>query len=343
MKKKHSLATVAAELGVSKAAVSLALSGKGRKTGLSLDLERRIVDHCRQINYQPNIHAQRMNSTCVSNIGILLDESVNTGHISPFEEYNTSLIVGGIAAAADEAGYRFSVQLFRPEMNDDKVFDWFRNREIDGLIYYGFVMPQHWLKIFAKENRRVVGVSIEPSPDIPTVNIDNFGASYDLTEYLLEKGRREFLYFGGNQESYPGTQRYLGFCQALVDHGVVFCEENFICGDFSETRAYDLIKNNLSNDRIGAIDGIVCANDEMAIGVISALKEAGIVVSGQIAVVGADNIPAGRSLSPSLTTFDYVPFEQGRTAFRLLHDMIGGSSKPATVKLQAKLYSRNSG
>jgi len=341
MNKKHSLATVAEELGVSKAAVSLALSGKGRKTGLSLDLERKIVDYCSKINYQPNIHAQRMNSASVNNIGIVIDESANIGHLSPFEEYNTSMIVGGIAAAADKAGYRFSVQLFRPDMDDAKVFDWFRTREIDGLIYYGFIMPQRWLKMFAKEKRKVVGVSIEPSLSIPTVNIDNARASYNLTEYLLRQGRRKFLYFGGNSESYPGTQRYIGFRKALEDNGIIFPQDNFICGDFCQIRAYDLTKKYLLNNKLENIDGIVSANDEMAIGIIMALKEAGISVPEQIAVVGADNIPAGRSLTPALTTFDYLPFEQGRAAFRLLLDTI--NSKPAAVNLQTKMYCRNSG
>jgi DNA-binding LacI/PurR family transcriptional regulator len=109
---------------------------------------------------------------------------------------------------------------------------------------------------------------------------------------------------------------------------------NVVCGDFSQTHASDLMKKYLIEGKLKNIDGIVYGNDEMAIGIIMTLKESGIAVPEQIAVVGADNIPAGRSLTPSLTTFDYLPFEQGR-ALRLLLDTI--NSKPAAVNLQTKM------
>ena len=109
--KKYSLSTIAAELGVSKSAVSFVMNGKAQNRRISHELEKKIRDYCEKINYRPNIHAQRMNSPQVKNIGILLDENISNSARSPFQDYNVANIVGGIADAAAAAGYRFSCQI----------------------------------------------------------------------------------------------------------------------------------------------------------------------------------------------------------------------------------------
>ena len=336
-----SLSTIAAALGVSKAAVSLVLGGKARAGGISRALEATIRAHCRRVKYLPNIHARRLGSRLARNIGILLEETANIGHVSPFDEYSMSLIVGGIGAAADQAGFRFSMQFFKPGMKAATVFDWFRTREIDGLIYYGFSLPPRWLARFRRESRHVVGIGVDPALALPTVNLDNFAAAQALTEYLAGRGHRRFWFVGGRPESYPGAQRYLGFRAALAKHKIRFFKRDFAVGDFSEKTAYALTRKRLSAGP-PAEDAIVCANDEMAVGVITALREAGIAVPGRVAVAGADNSRIGPYVTPALTTFDNLPYEQGREAFNLLHGLIRGETMPAVVTLQSALCIRDS-
>jgi len=336
-----SLSTIAAALGVSKAAVSLVLGGKARAGGISRALEAKIRAHCRRVDYLPNIHARRLGSRLAGNVGFLLEETVNIGHVSPFDEHCMSLIVGGIGAAADQAGFRFSMQFFKPGMAEAKVFDWFRTREIDGLIYYGFAMPPRWLARFRREGRQVVGIGIDPALGLPTVNIDNFAAAQALTEQLVRRERRRFFYLGGRPESYPGAQRYLGFRAALAKHKVRFFQRDFAVGGFSEKTAHALIGERLAAGPF-TNDAIVCANDEMAVGAILALRKAGIAVPGQVAVAGADNSRIGSYITPALTTFDNLPFEQGREAFNLLHGLIRGETVPAAVTLQSSLCMRES-
>ena len=103
-RKKYSLATIAAELGVSKSAVSFVLNGTARKRRISPELEKRIREFCARVNYLPNIHAQRMNSVQVKNIGILLNENSAPFENNPFKDYNVANIVGGIADAAAAHG-----------------------------------------------------------------------------------------------------------------------------------------------------------------------------------------------------------------------------------------------
>jgi DNA-binding LacI/PurR family transcriptional regulator len=342
-KKTYSLATIAAELGVSKTAVSFVANGTARSRGISVELEKRVSGFCRKVGYRPNIHAQRMNSHLVKNIGILLDKGAVEGFdISPLGDYNISNIIGGVAEVADAAGYRFSFQFYSRGMEKENVFEWFKNKEIDGLIYYGFGMPEDWYRIFREEKFNVVGVSIDPSGVIPCVNVDNYDASFKLTGHLISKGRQKFLYLAGGAESYPGNERYRGFRDALQKEKIRFPEENFSRANFSLETAEAFVRERWMRGKLRE-DAIVCANDNMAVGAISALTGAGIKIPEQIAVVGADNINLSRFITPSLTTFDYLPFEQGKAAFALLHKIITGCQNPENVVLKTTLRLRNSG
>jgi DNA-binding LacI/PurR family transcriptional regulator len=341
--KKYSLARVAAELGTSKTAVSFVVNGIAREKGISAALERRIQDFCKATGFRPNIHAQRMNSQYVENIGVLIDRGSVKDEPTPFSEYNISKVIGGIAAAADSAGYRFSLQLYSAGMDNKKVFEWFKNKEIDGLIYYGFEMPSDWRRIFQENDFKVVGISIDPAFGIPCVNIDNYQASLNLTAHLVRKGHRKFIYIGGIAKSWPAIERYRGFRDALQKENLEFSEEeDFYQADFSRETAEQYIRERWMHGRLDA-DAIVCANDNMAVGVIRALTAAGCQIPEQIAVTGADNILLGQFITPPLTTFDYLPFEQGKAAFKLLHEHITKPKIPANILLKTSLLVRQSG
>jgi LacI family transcriptional regulator, galactose operon repressor len=340
--KKYSLAKIAQELGTSKTAVSFVVNGTARSKRISEKLEKRISDFCEKVGYMPNIHAQRMNSNHSKNIGILIDKAIGKDEVSPFSECNISKAIGGIAEAANAADYRFSFQFYSEGMENKKIFEWFKNKEIDGLIYYGFEMPKEWCSIFKKEKFKVIGISIDPAYGIPCINVDNYKASFRLTEHLIKKGHQKFIYIAGDSKAYPGNERYRGFRDALQKDNISFTEDNFFRADFNRSPAENFIKDRWMHGKLNE-DAIVCANDNMAVGVISALNGAGLNIPEQIAVVGADNISLGTFITPSLTTFDYLPFEQGKEAFTLLYDIINGSTDPENVMLKTTLCLRNSG
>ena len=338
---KYSLSTIAAELGVSKSAVSFVLSGKAHNQRISRELEKKILDFCAKVNYRPNIHAQRMNSDQVKNIGILLNENISVDKKSPFQDLNVANIVGGIADAADAAGYRFSCQIYSPKLQEDAVFDWFRSKEIGGLIYYGTTMPAKWIETFRREKFKAVGISIDPADGVPCVNVDNYGASFELTRHLIRRGHRRFLYVSGIEASYPGRERLRGFLDALKAHKIDFPESNIFPANFDRQQAAMLVRSLWMHNKLDC-DAIVCGNDIMAIGVIRTLLDAGISIPEQIAVAGADNIGMCDVISPSLTSFDYLPFELGKAAFLLLKDLISGL-EPHNVVLKTTLSIRCSG
>lgn len=333
---KYSLTKIAQELGLSKATISLILNGKARQARISEELEQKVKDFCQNVNYVPNIHAQRINQKHVKTIGFLIDRSVKTDSDNPFADPNISGITGGVVLAAEAVDYRVSIQLYKPEMNESKVFDWLRNHEIDGLIYYGLNLSDEWRKIFVEEKRSVVGIGIEPDSKIASINIDNFDMSAKLTKHLIKKGRKNFLYVAGIQDSYVALERQKGFMTALKEYKLDLGENNLIVADYCEAIAEKKILNIVPE-----VDAIICANDDMAIGVLKALKQMSIDVPKQIAVAGADNINICEYFCPSLTTFDNKPKELGETAFNCLLKMIKGG-KPKNIVIPSELIIRES-
>jgi LacI family transcriptional regulator len=334
------MAKIAKDLGISKATVSLILNGRAGQTRISPKTEKKVKAYCRKISYLPNIHAQRMNQKFVKNIGILLDPGENIGEDSPLAEFNTAQIVGGIAIASEKKGYSFSIRIYREQMDEQKIFNSFRNKEIDGMIYYGFRIPERWKRIFEDEERHIVGIGIAPSTGISSVNIDNFEISYKLTEYLLKKGIRRFIYLGGTASSYPAAERRNGFTAALQDNKIEFPEMNFFQSDFNELKARKAVMQFLA-DRKNKTEAVVCANDTMAIGAALAVQESGYNVPKDIAIAGGDNIPLGHYFSPSLTTFDNRPRQLGEKAFEVLMESMKGKSHQHVI-LKSELIVRQS-
>ena len=170
------LAKIAKEIGVGKSTVSLVLNGRAKEMRISDNTVRRVRDYCEKMNYLPNIHARRMCQDVVKSIMVFLNVHNAFLSESSFADYNVNLIMGGITEVADAAGFSTIIRLYRTDMNEQLIFNSFRNHDIDGMVYYGMSMPPHWLAILKREKRRVVGIGIEPG-EIPCVNIDNYKIS----------------------------------------------------------------------------------------------------------------------------------------------------------------------
>lgn len=332
----YSLEKIANEFGISKSAVSLIINGKAAENRISPELEAKVKAFCESVNYRPNIHARRMCSKIVHNIGLLINEDMLADSENPFSDQIISEITGGVVLAAAKNGFRVTIQMYHSSMSEEVVFEWLRNKEIDGIIYYGYTFNKAWMNSFLSEKRCVVGIGVEPAEGISTVNINNRESMKELTGHLVKKGRKRFIYLAG-AEGYVSSQRFLGMRDSLEENNIPFNEEaDVIEGGFSEKKAYEAICG-CSID----FDAVICANDDMALGVIRALREMGVSVPEAVSIVGADNIKAVSYTTPRLTTLDNMSTELGKTAFRELFRLINGEV-PRKTELKSKIYVRDS-
>ena len=325
--KRPSLAKIAETLGVSGCTVSVVLNNRDKQARINPETAKRIRDYCRSIGYRPNIHTRRMQSKIVRNVMFYSSSYAGTAHIDNI----VAGLLGGILQRAAEEKVTITMRCGDMKNAEEMIFDSFRSREIDGLILYGIDVPDNWLDIIRNESRHVVGINMAGCDCIQTVNIDNFEISRRMTEaYLIERGRKNFIYLGGTVLSKPGNDRCAGFKKALEDHNITLDENRIFTCNFDPELADRCVSEYLDT-HTDLPDAIVCANDLMAAAVVELLKKRNISVPEQIAVTGGDGIDAVRYLSPKLTGFDCQPIQLGSAAFDLLWRKINGSNEKDIV------------
>ena len=319
---RFSLADIAKTLGVSSCTVSVVLNNRDKEARINSKTAEKIRAYCRSIGYQPNIHTRRMQSKIVRNVMFYTSSYSGTAHIDNI----IAGILGGVLDRASSQQVTITMRCGNIATADEVIFNSFRSREIDGLILYGTEVPGAWREVFREESRNVVGINMSGCDCIQTVNIDNFGLSRMMTEeYLVRRGRKNFIYLGGTPLSKPGNDRFAGFRDALGKAGIEFPEENYFVCHFSPDEAQETVEKYLASGRPRP-DAIVCANDLMAAQVIMLLKKKGIAVPQEIAVTGGDGADVVRFLSPALTGFSCNPILLGKTAFDMLWDKVNGKN-----------------
>lgn len=332
---KYSLAKIAAEMGVSKSTVSFVVNGKAKEARISAEVESKILEFCRKVNYVPNIHAQRINRHFAGNIGFLVDRSLRADSDNPFSDYNINAILGGVILGAEAENCRVCVQLYKDGMDENLVFDWLRSNEIDGLIYYGLEIPDAWKEVFKSEKMSVAGINTTPDLYISSVNTNNFEASREITTHIINRGRKHFLYLSGLDGSFVSDERKNGFLSACNENGI--SDYKVLSARYLESEAYKIVYSHDFTET----DAIVCANDDMAIGAILALKDRGIAVPERVSVAGGDDIITGKYLSPSLSTFSNSHHSLGLEAVKCVISMAKGEGSK-TVIVPHKILLRKS-
>lgn len=158
---------------------------------------------------------------------------------------------------------------------------------------------QHW----APRPMVSVGYRLHGTPSIV---VDNREGMHKAASHLIEvHGRRKLLFLRGRRDSQEAEDRYLGFRHALRDHGLFYDERLVLQGDFTRIGVLRAL-SNMPDDL--EFDGVVSANDDMALAILSELKRKGKRVPQDVAVIGFDDVPEARRAEVPLSSFAQ-PFE----------------------------------
>lgn len=207
---------------------------------------------------------------------------------------------------------------------EKKAINSLRERKVDGLIYMGRTYGQQRSNLLADCDFPVVIIAREESIiDHPTVNIDNYQAAYEMTDYLLDEGYHKIAFIGGPKEdTTAGLRRMQGYEQALVDHKLETDANFIIRGDFTLKSGYQGMQKILS--QVDKLDAVFGASDEMAVGAMRYLKEEGYNIPADIAVAGFDDISLAEYVNPSLTTVMQPVYNLGHKGMEVLINLIKG-------------------
>lgn len=323
---------VANRAGVSLATASRALNGSaGRTVGPAL--RERVERAASDLGYTPNAFAQAMARRRTDLAGLLVHDvadpyfsSVAAGAMREAERHE--LLVSIASTGRD------------PQAELDHVASLRRHRArlvvLVGSRTAGDATGDRLareLTAFREEGGRVVAVS-QPRLPVDTLEIDNRGGARALGRALHGLGYRRCAVLAGPKGLLTAADRLAGFREAMARRGAAVRPELVVHGDFTRDGGFLAMRSLLAHSSdaglvMGAdVDAVFAVNDVMAVGAMTALREAGIALPGPLGVAGFDDIATLRDVHPPLTTVQ-IPLEDvGARAVRLA---LGepGSTAPA--------------
>lgn len=296
---------VARAANVSIATVSRVFNNNPLVTG---ETAQRVLESAASLDYWPNGAARSLTTSLSHTFGVLLPDL--------FGEFYSE-IIRGIDSVVHERHYQL---LFSSShASGDEVLGAARAMlgRIDGLLM--MVPDAASIETVERIRKRITVVLLNPSVAVPgcsSVSVDNYGGARLVTDHLLGLGHREVAMVAGPAGNRDAEERARGFRRALVDAGLDPGTAQVVPGDFREASGYAAARRILA--RRPRPTAVFAANDNMAIGLLSALREAGLQVPGDVAVAGFDNQTTTRYLNPPLTTVDVDTFALGREAVTLM-------------------------
>ncbi len=327
MKSKATSFDIAYQAGVSQSTVSRALSGSPL---VSEQTRKKIQAIAKELNYKVDKNASNLRTQSSHTIALLLfeDPSSDDSNINPF----FLSMLGSITRACANANYDLLVSF--QQMSDDWHADFEDCHKADGIILLGYgdycAYEEKLVKLIEQQTNFVMWGAPAKNLDAVSVSCDNKQGGLDITNHLLSLGHKKFAFIGqATPDSPEFLQRYQGHSQALKQAGIKPTQAHQLDADFTEQSGYQaaltLLKNNI------VVDAIVTGSDLIAIGVIKALKEQGVAVPQDIAVVGFDDISIAQFTHPPLTTVRQDTNLAGELLVNSLVSLISGEETSASI------------
>ncbi len=209
----------------------------------------------------------------------------------------------------------------------------------DGMVILGRTVGDDVIQALAARHTRLVLVARPPIGSIHSVNAENHDSAVALTEHLLAEGVRRLCFVGDPALSSDVAERWQGIQDTAARHRDEITVELVPAHDFAESTGEAVAAAYLQRDDLP--DAFACANDELALGLLGALRAAGVDVPGAVRVSGWDDVMAAQYAG--LTTVRQPMRELGATAARLLDELIvGDRTEPRHELLSTELVIRAS-
>ncbi len=329
--KRATIKEVARAAGVSVATVSRAMSDS---PAVRPETSERIREVARSLRYVPHNGARSLATNRTSTIGVLLPDI----HGQFFSE-----LIRGIDRTSRGSGYQLLVSGFHSDRREVEAVLRATRGRVDGLILMtpdvdSRLPPTGLLDAVPTV---LLNCSVQDGA-LDSLEVDNVGGAVAVVRHLASLGHHSIAMITGPEENSDARERLRGYRQAVRELGLAGREALELRGDFTDeagSRAAAAIVAMAERPT-----AVFAANDDMAIGALWGFREAGVEVPGSIAIVGFDDIPAARFVSPALTSVRVEIAELGALAAQRLLEAIenGTAHQRRRTTLPATLVVRDS-
>jgi LacI family transcriptional regulator len=301
-------------------------------------VRERVQQVMREHNYAPHAAARSLASNSTNIIAVVIPRSASTIFSEPF----FPLVIQGITEACNEQSYFLMLAMITTELEQDFYNRIVRGRHFDGIIMLSSDVDDPILPLLIKDQTRLVLIGRHPYfQDLTWVDGANAEGAHAAVTHLVNLGHRRIATIAGPLQMAVSMDRRDGYKRALLEAGLAVNPQLIIEGDFSQESGYQAMARLLSlPERPTAV---FTASDSMAVGALRAVREAGLTVPNDLALVSFDDLPVAAFADPPLTTVHQPVPELGAKAVELLIEQIKRPEQPPRqVRLPTRLVVRRS-
>ena len=265
-------------------------------------------------NFQPNIAARSLAAGRTNVLGLVIPAGVSAIFSDPY----FPLLIQGVSTACNARDYSVMLWLAEPEFERRMIRQILHGGLLDGVVVSSMLMEDPIVQSLHETKKPFIVGGRPPKLDVNYLDVDNTTGGREATLHLLRLGHKRIATITGPQDMIAGYDRFEGYRKALAERGVVFQPELVAESDFSESGGYAAMRRLLPHHPTA----IFVASDMMAEGAMRALRDAGMRVPQDVAVVGYDDMPKASRTTPPLTTIRQPTNRMGSLAVNSLIDII---------------------
>jgi LacI family transcriptional regulator len=296
-----------------------------------------VFDAARKLNYSPNVAGKKLVSGKSFTIGLVLCQSPE----QIFTDAFLPQVILGVEQAAIQQG--FHVLLKPVDPNDTGGYArLITENHVDGILLSGPREDDAALMKLHQQRVPVLLMGQLPNTDIPFVDVDATAGAELAVNHLIERGHSCIGMITNAPLDYTSAQqRREGYAEALRKAGIAVDKKLIKEGNYTPGSGFEAMKALLPcTPRVTAV---FVASDVVAMGAMLAIKEAGLHIPNDIALVGFDDIPLAEYYDPPLTTIHLPAFGLGWAGGeRLIRIIQGEGLNDASLLLESKLITRQS-
>lgn len=324
---KLTLEQIARLSGVSRSTVSRVVNNH---VSVKPEVRQRVQQVIEETGYHPDPAARSLAGHRAGIIGLVIPQAVQ----SLFVDAYYPRLMQGIAQACNAHDSILSLFLFHTQAEEAKLTPrLLRNQMVDGVIVSALLIDDPFVQQLIDSNIPfvMIGRPDDHQHDISFVNVDNVAGANSATSHLIGLGRTRIATITGLLNTTVGQDRREGYGDALLAQNNAIDPALVAEGDFTEQSGYLAMQRLLAHQP----DAVFVASDTMAYGALRALRQAGLSVPGDVAVVGFDDLPTSATTDPPLTTVQQPIRRVGAQAVEILVDIFQNGPQPARQSISA--------
>ena len=306
---------MAERLGYSATTISRVLSGKAEKYRISPDTVNAVLREARRCNYSPSVAAQSLRTRRSNTIGLLLPSVAN-----PYFADMASVIITEL----NSAGYTtIVVDTMESEQRLSESARSLISRQVDGILAVPCGEKGMDLEMLSAQIPVVLIDRYYEDTSLPYVTTNNYQGGLDATRHLLSRGHSRISCIQGVQSSMPNKERVRGYVNAMEDEGLAQ-DIDIIGNEFSVQNGY--LETKLLMSRAERPTAIFALSNTIMLGALKAIREAGLRIPEDVALISFDNNLYMDYMTPSITRISQPVEDMAKLAVKILLDKIKGAS-----------------